>query len=67
MSPMPWAICKAQWDGDLRDFRYDPSSYEERNRDRERVFAIMPEIVVVKMVSPAEALSKLYRLARDSS
>jgi len=61
------AICKAEWDGDLRNFHYDASSYEGQNRDRERAFAIMPDIVVEKRVSPAEALSELDRMAEDSA
>ena len=56
------AICKAQWDGDLRDYHYDSSSYEGQNRDRVNVFAIMPGIVVEKRVSPAEALAELDRM-----
>jgi hypothetical protein len=28
------AICKTKWDGDLHNYTYDPSSYEEQNRDR---------------------------------
>lgn len=60
------AICKAQWDGDLRNYHYDSSSYEGQNRDRERVFAIMPEIVVEKRVSPAGALAELDRMAGNS-
>ncbi|KAI4763161.1 hypothetical protein E4T52_04750 [Aureobasidium sp. EXF-3400] len=55
----------AEWDGDLRDYHYDESSMEGQNRDREKVFAIMPEIVVVKRVDAEEALEELDRMAGE--
>jgi hypothetical protein len=62
------AICRAEWDGDLRDYHYDGSSREGQMRDREKVFAILPEVVVVKRVDAEEALEELDRMAseRDS-
>ena len=59
------AICRAEWDGDLRDYHYDESSMEGQHRDREKVFAIMPEIVVVKRVDAEEALEELDRMAGE--
>lgn len=59
------AICKAEWDGDLRDYHYDESSREGQNRDREKVFAIMPQIIIVKRVDAEEALEELNRMASE--
>lgn len=59
------AICRAEWDGDLGDYHYDGSSREGQMRDREKVFAIMPEIVVVKRVDAEEALEEWDRMAGD--
>lgn len=56
------AICRAEWDGDLGNAKYEEESYEGRIRDREKMFAILPEIRVVKRVSPGEALDELDRL-----
>lgn len=60
--PDALSICKAEWNGDLGNYHYDPNSHEGRTRDREKMFAIMPEISVVKKVRPGEALDELDRL-----
>ncbi|KEQ63694.1 uncharacterized protein M437DRAFT_46221, partial [Aureobasidium melanogenum CBS 110374] len=60
--PDALSICKAEWNGDLGNYHYDPNSHEGRTRDREKMFAIMPDISVVKKVRPGEALDELDRL-----
>ncbi|KAG9949317.1 hypothetical protein KCU85_g4322, partial [Aureobasidium melanogenum] len=61
------AVCKAEWDGDLGNYHYDESSYEGRIRDCEKMFAVLPEIRVVKRISPSEALAELDRLVSGSA
>ena len=59
------SIYKADWDGNLSGIRWDEQANDVRREDRDKLFAIEPEVEFVEHVHASRALERLDALSAE--